>query len=123
MKRLLFAILPLALLLASCTKEDITAPQVDESAWLQQERGVVVYQGFGCDFFVVETMRGYTLLRNWGGISPMTGSVIYGELSRWGVRQFYVRSEGRIVTADVRDYWMNYFSVQDALQSLCRGGW
>jgi hypothetical protein len=123
MKRFLFALVPLALLLGSCTKGDITAPPVDETAWLQQERGVVVYQSFGCDFFVVETMRGYSLLRNWGGTSPMMGSVIYGDLNRWGVRQFYVRSEGRLVTADVRDYRMSYFSVQDALQSVCRGGW
>ena len=107
------------MLMASCTKGDLPMPPVNEEAWLGKERGVVVSNAFTCDFFVVETAFGYSVLRSWGGFAPMPGSVVYGDLSRWGVSNFYVRSEGRIITADVRDFRLGYFQAMDALGWYC----
>lgn len=125
MKRLCLLILPLVLLLASCSKTDVgPRPPIDESEWLRKERGVVVASDFNCDFFVVETPRGYSVLRAWGGFPPRWGAVIYGDLSNWGVRAFYNRSEGYLMNADVRDYWLPYFTAMDEMNWNCnlRGG-
>jgi hypothetical protein len=119
MKKLLPLLLLTFFFLASCSKTDVTIPPVDESVWLSKERGIVVASDFNCDYFVVQTNRGYTVLRNWGGISPFSGSTIYGDLSSWGVKTLYNRSEGRLINADVRDYWMGYFQAMDQVQWGC----
>lgn len=120
MKRVVLFTAPLLMLLASCTKGNLDLPPVDESVWLQQERGVVVFADFSCPFYVVETRRGFTLMRTWGGPTPFEGSIMYGDFSRWGVRDFYNRSERRIVRADVRDYWLGYWQALDAIDWNCR---
>jgi len=97
-------------------------PPVNESVWLTKERGIVVASDFGCDYFVVQTNRGYTVLRSWGGISPFSGSTIYGDLSNWGVKTLYNRSEGRLINADVRDFWLGYFQAMDQVQWSCGNG-
>jgi hypothetical protein len=122
MKKLFLLILPVTFFLASCSKGDVVMPPVNESEWLNKERGIVVASDFSCDFFVVQTNRGYTVLRNWGGISPFSGSTIYGDLSSWGVKTLYNRSEGRLINADVRDYRMGYFQAMDQLQWSCGTG-
>jgi len=122
MKILISFLVPAILLFSSCSKESTPLPPVDESAWLSKERGIVVASDFGCDYFVVQTNRGYTVLRNWGGISPFSGSTIYGDLSNWGVKTFYNRSEGRLINADVRDYWLGYFQAMDQVQWSCGNG-
>ncbi len=119
MKKLAFLVLPVVLLLASCSKQELVAPPVDEAVWLGRERGIVVASDFSCDYFVVETMRGYTVMRSWGGSAPFRGSVIYGDLSRWGVQTFYNRSDRYLFNADVRDYWLSYFQAIDQVQNLC----
>lgn len=121
MKKWILLLLPATLLMASCTKGDLPVPPVNEEVWLTKERGVVVSNNFTCDFFVVETAFGYSVLRSWGGFAPMPGSVVYGDLNRWGVRSFYVRTEGRIVTADVRDFRLGYFHALDAINWYCAG--
>ena len=122
MKKIFLLILPVTLFLVSCSKSDVPLPPIDESVWLNKERGIVVASDFSCDYYVVQTNRGYTVLRNWGGISPFSGSVIYGDLSNWGLKTFYNRSEGRLINADVRDYWMSYFQAMDQVQWSCSNG-
>jgi hypothetical protein len=122
MKNLLYFSILSILLFTSCSKETTPLPPVDESVWLSKERGIVVASDFNCDYFVVQTNRGYTVLRNWGGISPFSGSIIYGDLSNWGVKTLYNRSEGRLINADVRDYWMGYFQAMDQVQWSCGNG-
>lgn len=119
MKRLFFLALPLFFLLTSCSKEELVRPPIDETEWLKKERGIVVASSFNCDFFVVETVRGYSLLRSWGGLAPVRGAVIYGDLNQWGVRTFYNRSEGYLMNADVRDNRMSYFQAMDQMQWYC----
>ena len=119
MKKFLSLLLPVTFLLASCAKSDVPVPPVNESEWLNKERGIVVASDFSCDYFLVQTNRGYTMLRNWGGFSPFSGSVIYGDLSNWGLKTLYNRSEGRLINADVRDYRMSYFQAMDQMQWGC----
>jgi len=121
MKKLLLVLLPVVLLTVSCSKQELMAPPVDESVWLGRERGIVVASDFSCDYFVVETVHGYTVMRNWGGSAPFRGSVIYGDLSTWGVQTFYNRSDRYLFNADVRDYWIGYFQAMDEVQQFCSG--
>lgn len=120
MKKIVLYIIPIMILAISCRKDVTPLPPVDESVWLQKERGVVVASDFNCDYFVVETQRGYSVMRNWGGFAPFRGTVLYGDLSSWGVKTIYNRSEGYLMNADVRDYWMSYFQALDQMQYSCR---
>src|SRR5262245_25246977 len=78
----------------------------DESYWLSQERGEVVYSDTYCQYYIVQTNYGYQVLYSFGGYKPYEGSVVYGNFSNYGTRDFYNRSTGRTFSADVRDYWM-----------------
>jgi hypothetical protein len=111
--------LVLTLGLAACSRDDIQTQPIDEDYWLQQERGVVVYNNFNCDYYIVETWRGYTVMRNFGGFSPYTGDVIYGNFSNWGNRSFYNRSGRTLIRAEVRDYWLSWFRARDIVDFLC----
>jgi hypothetical protein len=106
MKKLLLLALPLLLTIA-CTRQYIQpTPPIDEAYWLSQERGVVAEADLSCDYFIIETYDGYTVARNWGGYAPLRGSVVYGNFSQYGVHTIYNRSEGYLLQADVREYWL-----------------
>jgi hypothetical protein len=64
MKAILSLVLFSSLFFVSCRKSDLQPVPIDESIWLQKERGVVVYSDFSCDYFVVETFNGYTIVQN-----------------------------------------------------------
>ncbi|KYP13783.1 hypothetical protein [Flavihumibacter sp. CACIAM 22H1] len=120
MKKMLLLVFPVLLVLASCTRTYIDPrPPIDESVWLAKERGVVVYSGFDCDFFVVETRFGYSVLRGWGGFTPVRGAVLYGDFSRFGGGSFYNRSEAYIQQANVIDYWLSYWDALDLADFEC----
>jgi hypothetical protein len=118
MKRILSLVLLSTLFLAACRKSALQPVPIDESRWLQKERGVVVYSDFSCDYFVVETFNGYSILQNWS-LRPFTGDVLYGDFSRWGVRDVYNRSRGSLMRVNVRDYWLSYFAAHDRLSWYC----
>jgi hypothetical protein len=122
MKKIMLLMVPLFLLLFSCSKDDAVMPPVNEGEWLNKERGIVVASDLRCDFYVVETRYGYAVLRTWGGFPPVYGAVLYGDFSSWGVRTFYNRSEGYLMNADVRDYRTSYFSALDQMNWNCRSG-
>ncbi|WP_290794419.1 hypothetical protein [Flavihumibacter sp. UBA7668] len=120
MNKMLLFVLPVLLVFASCTRTYVDPrPPIDESVWLNKERGVVVYSGFDCDFFVVETRFGYSVVRSWGGLAPVRGAVLYGDFSRFGVRSFYNRTEGYIEQANVIDYWLSYWDALDLADFEC----
>ncbi len=105
-----------AVLLTACVQD---RQEIDENYWLTKERGVVVYSGSSCPYYVVETGNGYTVLKAWGNNKPYEGAVLYGDFSRYGVNDFYNRSNGLILTAEVKDYWLSYFDAQLALEYYC----
>jgi len=92
---------------------------IDESYWLNKERGEVVLSDPYCQYYVVETIYGYTILRSFGSYKPYEGSIVYGDFSNYGLRDFYNRSNGQIITAEVKDYWLSYFEAQDAIDYYC----
>lgn len=119
MKKLFLFVIPLILVLVSCSKSNLQQPPVDESEWLQKPRGRVIESDFGCSYFMVENAMGYSVLRMFGGSVPFPGSVIYGYHDDWGMRTFYNRSAGYLFNAQVLDYGLSYFAALDVLQWNC----
>ena len=106
--------------LASCVKDSgYYGGGINEGYWLSKERGEVVYSDSYCNYFVVETANGYNVLRSYGGYKPFEQSIVYGDLSYQGTREFYNRSTGVVFTATVTDYWLTYSEAQDALDYYC----
>lgn len=107
-----------SIFLASCVR-DSHYGGINENYWLSRERGQVVYSDSYCNYFVVETDNGYSVVRSNGGYKPFESSIVYGDLSYSGTREFYNRSTGIIFTATVTDYWLSYSEAQDALDYYC----
>jgi len=105
------------LFLTACSKERFL--NTNESYWLSQERGVVIYSDIYCNYYVVETYNGYTVVRTYGGYRPFEGSVVYGNFSYYGAKDFYNRTSGVIFTGTVTDYWLSYNGALDALDYYC----
>jgi hypothetical protein len=105
-----------ALFLAGCYKQDVG---YDESYWLSRERGEVVYSDSYCNYYVVETAAGYTIIRSYGGYKPFEGDIVYGDFSYNGTQDIYNRSDGFVFTGTVVDYWLTYFEAQDAIDYYC----
>jgi len=106
----------MAAFLTSCVKQ---RTDIDESYWLSKERGTVVYSDPYCEYYIVESINGYSVLRSWGGFKPYEGAVLYGDFSYYGVREFYNRSQGIISSADVIEYWLTYYDAQVAAEYYC----
>jgi hypothetical protein len=119
MKKVGLFLLPAIFFLASCSKEAIQQPPINESEWLRKERGIVMGSDMRCDFFVVETARGYAVMRTWGGFPPLRGAMLYGNFNSFGVQTFYNRSEGYLVNADIRDFTPSYFMAMDQASWYC----
>jgi len=92
---------------------------VNESYWLSRERAEVVYSDSYCDYYVVESVNGYAILRTFGGSRPYEGAVLYGNFSNYGARDFYNRSSGYVFTAEVMEYWLTYYEALDAIDYYC----
>jgi hypothetical protein len=108
------------LFFSSCRKGDIIAPvPIDENYWLQKDRGVVVYTDFSCDYYIVETRAGYSVLKTTGGFVPYNGDVLYGDLNRWSYGEIYNRSTGRLIRAKVIEYWLSWFGARDIVVYQC----
>jgi hypothetical protein len=107
-----------AIFLQSCVKDN-GYYGINESYWLSKERGEVVYSDSYCNYFVVETINGYNIIRSNGGYKPFEQSIVYGDLSYRGTREFYNRSTGVVFTGTVTDYWLTYSEAQDALDYYC----
>jgi len=92
---------------------------IDESYWLNKERGEVVHSDPYCNYFVVETNYGYTILSSFNSYKPYEGSIVYGNFSNYGTRDYYNRSNGTIFTAEVKEYWLSYYDAQTGIEYYC----
>ena len=108
-----------AVLLASCSRSGYNNGGFDESYWLAKERGEVVYSDSYCNYFVVETSFGYTVVQAYGSYKPYEGSIVYGNFSSRGTRDMYNYSTQIVFTGSVTDYWLTYTEAQDALDYYC----
>jgi hypothetical protein len=91
----------------------------NENYWLSKEQGEVVYSDPYCDFYVVETINGYTLIETYSGYKPYEGAIVYGDFSYLGTKDIYNRSTGRLFTGRITETWLSYYEAQDALDYYC----
>jgi len=47
------------------------------------------------------------------------GDVLYGDFNYYGVKDVYNRTEGIIISSDVKEYGLTYNGSQDALDYYC----
>ena len=106
----------LVLFFTGCVKN---REYVDESYWLSKERGEVVLSDQYCQYFVVETNNGYSILRSYNGYKPYEGSTVYGNFSNYGTKDYYDRSSGGVYTSEVIEYWLTYYDAQNAINYYC----
>lgn len=78
-------------------------------------RGVVVYRTSGCDYFVVQSPKGYDVLEWYGGSDPDKGDVLSGNFEEYGMHDIQDSTLDDTVTVWVEDYWL---SKADALEKL-----
>ena len=108
-----------SVLFSGCVKDRIYDGGFNESYWLAKERGEVVYSDSYCNYYVVETYYGYTIIRAYGSYKPYEGSILYGNFSNNGTRDIYNRSSGYVFTGTITDYWLTYTEAQYALDYYC----
>jgi hypothetical protein len=104
--------------LTGCQKEPLYV-NIDENYWLQKEKGYVVYTDFSCDYYIVETQSGYSVIRSFGSPVPFSGDVLYGNFNRWGYIDFYNRSNRQIIRGQVKEYWLSWFAARDMVAYYC----
>jgi len=104
-------------LLSSCVKERVVAN--NENYWLSQEEGEVVYSDPSCNYWVVETYNGYSVVNTYSGSKPYEGDFIYGNLSSRGTGDMYNYSGRFVFTGTVTDYWLTYSQALDVLDYYC----
>ena len=75
MKKIIGFVMLSLVFLSACRKTDLQPVTIDESQWLQKERGVVVFSDFNCDYIVIETANGYTVAEYWS-FRPTVGEVL-----------------------------------------------
>jgi len=101
--------------LTSCVRE---APPFNEGYWLSRQRGEVVYSSSSCPYYVIQTNFGYTVAASLNS-KPFVGDVLYGDFNYYGVKDVYNRTEGIIISSDVKEYGLTYNGSQDALDYYC----
>lgn len=84
------------------------------------DEGVVVLEDtLSCDFFVVQTSNGYTLLEWYGGAIPIwVDDRVYGELSSYGFHDIYIEGRGEMHVY-IEDYWVDEDKAQRYFYSHC----
>jgi hypothetical protein len=105
------------LLFTGCSKRNYI--DFDERYWLSQERGNVVYSSPDCSYYIVDTYNGYAVVQSWNGFLPFEGTILYGNFSNAGTRDFYDYDSGNLVSGSVKDYWLTYSAAQQALGYYC----
>ncbi len=111
------SILLAVIVLSSCVKDRPVAN--NESYWLNQEEGEVVYSDPYCDYYVIETFYGHTIVRSHAGYKPYEADLVYGNFSRPGTREMYNYTGRFVFTGTVTDYWLSYNEALDALDYYC----
>jgi hypothetical protein len=105
-----------AILFTSCSKDKIYD---DNSYWLSQEAGDVVYSNNFCGYYVVETNYGYTIIQNLDGLRTYEGDVLYGNFGGIGTRDFYNHTANMVTRGRVMEYDLSYYEALDALDYYC----
>ena len=108
-----------AVLFTSCVKETVYD---DNSYWLSQEKGHVIYSNNSCGYYVVETNYGYTVIHNLDGLRTYEGDEMYGNFGASGTRNFYNYTANIITSGTVVEYDLTLSEAQDAIDYYCPYG-
>src|SRR5947209_8706271 len=109
-----------ALLFTSCAKERVVYE--DNSYWLSQESGEVIYSSNSCGIYVIETTYGYTIVENLNGLRIYEGDVVYGNFGAYGARDIYNYTADLVTRGNVVEYDLSYSAALDALDYYCPAG-
>ena len=82
-------------------------------------KGVVVANPSGCDYYIVETTSGYTLLEWYGGNDPSEGDTLVGDFESYGMKTIYNITADRETRVWVEDFWLSESSVINQYNDKC----
>lgn len=82
-------------------------------------KGVVVYNKSKCDYYIVETALGFSLLEWYGGNDPDEGDVIVGDFESYGFKDIFNVSKDAEMRVWVEDYWLNKDRVAEKYLEKC----
>jgi hypothetical protein len=83
-------------------------------------RGTVVWTSTsGCDYYVVETNLGYSVVEWYGGPQPSNGDAIIGDLHSYGFTDVYFSRRDRTGRVYVEDYMLGRSSVLEIVADKC----
>ena len=108
------------LLFGSCVKNGVFYD--DESYWLSREQGQVVYSSPTCNYYVVETNYGYSILRSNTSYKPYERDIVYGDFGYKGTRDIYNWTARYVFSATITDSRLSYTQAQLALDYYCPYG-
>ncbi len=81
-------------------------------------KGVVVYNK-SCDYYAVETNRGYALLEWFGGNDPSEGDVMVGDYETYGMKEIYNVTADTEAKVWVEDFWLSKDSLIEKIREHC----
>lgn len=70
-------------------------------------KGEVTKRVSGCDYFLVETNKGFALLESYGGNDPDEGDKLVGNFESYGFKRIRNDTADRELKAWVEDYWLS----------------
>jgi hypothetical protein len=82
-------------------------------------KGTVTHKMSGCDYFIVETPKGYDLLEWYGGHDPDRGDVLVGEFESYGIHDIYDDTIDEELTVWVEDYDLSKGNALENLVEQC----
>jgi hypothetical protein len=83
-------------------------------------KGVVAYDGRGCDWYAIRTSIGYTVAEWYGG-SASRGDLVVGELHSYGLKDVYNITRDHTLRVWIDDFYTSLDGTLDKLrQKNCR---
>jgi hypothetical protein len=127
------ALMGLALLLTAClpatfwSNLSLLTPQALQALTPQAQgmgvkRGVVAYPTLsGCDYFIVATNMGYSLLQLWSFtvFKPQKGDIVVGELESYGFKDVINLTRNVTYRVWVEDFWLSANRVIEKYLRKC----
>jgi len=96
---------------------------VPQAQGIGVKKGVVAYSTrTGCDYFIVATSSGYSLLQLWGFtvFEPQEGDIIVGELESYGFKTVINLTRNVTYRVWVEDFWLSAERVAEKYLRKCR---
>lgn len=118
-----FAILAIATitLFVSCSKRDYYD---DDSYWLSQEQGKVVYSSDYCSYYIVQLSDTYVIVRSYDNQSrwPYPNDRVYGNFNSTGNRDIYNYTDNYVMSGRIVEFVKYYDDALDAIEfDYCQG--